>query len=266
LSPCHLVIFSLTLAVGCDLPLPGRPDRKDRPVPADEVLSFDRLFGENCAGCHGADGKLGPAPPLNDALFRALVPEKTVESVVSSGRPGTLMPAFAQAQGGTLTADQVRVLVLEIKGIPYRIVKKCEGEARKVEVVRDANGPAPKWGLPGPAPGGAPPYPAGDRSGDAGRGRKVFARACANCHGEHGQGTKGGDSPVGAVNDPAFLALVSDQALRRLAITGRPDLGMPNFASDNGRNPDFKPLTSEEITDLVALLASWRHGETAPGK
>ena len=41
---------------------------------------------------------------------------------------------------------------------------------------------------------------------------------------------------VGAINDPAFLALISDQALRRYAITGRPDLGMPAY--DGKARPD----------------------------
>jgi hypothetical protein len=50
---------------------------------------------------------------------------------------------------------------------------------------------------------------------------------------------------------------MSDQMLRRIIITGRPDLGMPSFADDMGRT-DYKPLSSEEIDDLVSLLASWR--------
>ena len=53
---------------------------------------------------------------------------------------------------------------------------------------------------------------------------------------------------------PAFLALISDQASRRIIITGRPDLGMPNYAETDGRPEDFQPLTSAEIDDLVALL------------
>ena len=61
-----------------------------------------------------------------------------------------------------------------------------------------------------------------------------------------------------AINDPAMLTLFSDQALRRIVITGRPDLGMPNFSDDTGRSGDFAPLSSDEIADLVALLASWR--------
>ena len=57
----------------------------------------------------------------------------------------------------------------------------------------------------------------------------------------------------GAINDPAFLALVSEQVLRRFVITGRSDLGMPNCAEGEGR-----PLTAPEINDLVALMMSWK--------
>ena len=53
---------------------------------------------------------------------------------------------------------------------------------------------------------------------------------------------------------------------RRYAITGRPDLGMPAFDGKDGRPPDFRPLNSAEINDLVALLAYWRLGGQANGK
>ena len=74
---------------------------------------------------------------------------------------------------------------------------------------------------------------------------------------------------AGAINDVAFLALTSDQTLRRIIITGRPDLKMPDYASRDGRAKDFAPLTSAEIDDLVALLAQWRSAEedmTAPAQ
>ena len=222
-------------AAGCDLP--GRPRTGDQYVPPQKERAFHVLYRQNCAGCHGADGKLGPAPPLNDKLFLALIPVPELHRVIREGRPGTLMPAFATARGGPLTAAQVTVLADGIKS---------------------------RWGSVEPAPRGAPPYqrvPARLESAGAGskeEGLGVFARACASCHGDQGQGGRYGDRTVGAVNDPDFLALLSDQALRRCVITGRPDLGMPGYADPAGRPDGFEPLTDQDVTNLVALLASWR--------
>src|SRR5262249_26072503 len=145
-------------AAGCDLP--GRPNPAERPVPADQVVEFAALYKQNCAGCHGADGQLGPAPPLNDPLFLALVPDAVLEQVVTEGRPGTPVPAVARARGGSLTDAQVKVL---------------------------AGGLKPRWGAAGQTTDGAPPYLASGGS-SSGRGAEVFAQACAGCHGENGRG------------------------------------------------------------------------------
>jgi cytochrome c oxidase cbb3-type subunit 3 len=263
LSPCYLVTLSLALLTGCDVS--GRPDPADRPVPANEVLAFSVLYGQNCAGCHGAHGTLGPAPPLNDPLFRAIVPEEELNNVLTKGREKTLMPAFANENGGPLTAAQIQVLVKEIKGVPYKIVAKLpDGQT----IVREIS---PQWGLPGRPPKSAPGYLAQAAGAedtviaDKDRSVKLFARACAICHGDLGRGMRNGEETVRTINDPVFLSLISDQALRRYVITGRPDLNMPSFAEARPGDPKFRPLTDHEVSDLVALLASWRrdHGTRA---
>ena len=43
----------------------------------------------------------------------------------------------------------------------------------------------------------------------------------------------------GAINAPAFLALISDQALRRIIITGRPDLGHAELRRQEGARLTF---------------------------
>ena len=79
------------------------------------MLDFATLYARNCAGCHGADGQFGPAPPLNDPLFLAIVPDPVLSMVVDEGRPGTPMPAFSRRHGGPLTDEQVRALAEGIK-------------------------------------------------------------------------------------------------------------------------------------------------------
>src|SRR5205823_5484984 len=70
------------------------------------------------------DGKNGPAPPLNDPLFLAIVPDNVLRELVAHGRKDTLMPGFggrqptallqagkAVIQQGSLTKEQADVLV-----------------------------------------------------------------------------------------------------------------------------------------------------------
>ena len=160
----RLCLLFLVLAPGCDLR--GKPRLADKPVSADKIVDFDRLYRQNCAGCHGADGKLGPAPPLNDPVFLSIVPDSVLLDVISGGRPGTPMPAFATAQGGPLTDAQVKAMAAGIK---------------------------PRWGSAQASHGSIPPYVAakGGGAADNSRGARVFARACAPCHGSvQGEGGK----------------------------------------------------------------------------
>jgi mono/diheme cytochrome c family protein len=112
--------------------------------------------------------------------------------------------------------------------------------------------------LPEPPP---PPYRS-EGVGSLGRGAEDFKQACAGCHGPDGQGIFRNGRLERRLNDPVFLALTSDQVLRRYIITGRPEpgIGMPDYAGKAGRPPAFRPLTSQQIADVVALLASWRQG------
>jgi cytochrome c oxidase cbb3-type subunit 3 len=221
------ILLLAPLAAGCTKP--GASRSEGRPVRSDRVLDFATLYGRNCAGCHGADGQYGPAPPLNDPLFLAIVPDTVLSMIVAEGRPGTPMPAFSRESGGPLTDVQVQALAA---GIKSRWKAGAQKEPPVAYAASEGHGKA-----------------------DPSRGRRVFARACASCHGEEGLG---GEGKVGPIHDPAFLALISDQAIRRTIITGRRDLGMPDFAGKDGRADDFRPLTPAEVADLVELVADWR--------
>jgi len=258
----RLLVLICLLPVGCSFP--GQPNPANRPIPADQIVDFKVLYGQNCAGCHGAGGNLGPAPPLRDAIFQAIVPKEELETILTKGRQNTLMPAFSNENGGTLTSTQIQVLVHEIKGIPYRIISTQDGNLSKTVVMADENGISPTWGLSSDPPRGVPPYWAPSTSANGGEtgnvlaGAKVYARSCVTCHGDNGRGITKGNATIHTINDSVVLNLISDQGLRRYAITGRPDLGMPNFAEPRPGNPHFKVLTDQDVTDVVALLASWR--------
>src|SRR5881409_1092038 len=102
------------LSASCDR-LPGKPDEAARWKRPAEVVAFDQLYAGNCSGCHGADGRLGPARPLNDPLYLALMNDDTLRQVIAQGVPKTAMPGFVQQQGGNLTDEQIKVVVQGIR-------------------------------------------------------------------------------------------------------------------------------------------------------
>ena len=65
---------------------------------------------------------------------------------------------------------------------------------------------------------------------------------------------KSGAGKVGSIVDGSYLALVSDQGLRTTVIVGVPDLGAPDWR----RNVPGRPLTDQEISDVVAWLVAQR--------
>ena len=155
------------------------------------------------------------------------------------------MPAFATAKGGQLTAEQVKVLA-EASSRAGDRSSPPRAERRRICSTRsqpDGARPESRRGHRRCSRGPVPPATA------------TTARAKA-----------ANDGLAGAINDPDFLALISDQALRRYVITGRPDLGMPDYADPTGRPEGFKPLTVQDVTNVVALLAAWRRGGSADGK
>ena len=106
-----------------------------------------------------------------------------------------------------------------------------------------------RWRKSDPATTNAPPY-ATTSQGDAKAGEQFFNIACVPCHQKTDE----------RITSSTYLALVSDQALRTITIAGRPDLGQPNW--QNVR--EGGPLTSEDVTNVVAYLASLR--SATPGQ
>ena len=95
--------------------LSGKPAPGPEVPRPDSVLDPVVLYSQNCAGCHGADGRKGPAMDLSDPVYLAIVDDDTLRSTISKGRPGTAMSAFAQKEGGMLTDEQVNAIIRGIR-------------------------------------------------------------------------------------------------------------------------------------------------------
>ena len=222
------VALLTTMACGTRGRAPGRPRADSQVVPPTKIVDFNLLYSRNCAGCHGANGKGGAAIGLADPVYLAIADDATIRRVTADGVPGTAMPAFAQHSGGMLTVDQINVIV---------------------------GGMRARWAKPDALGGvAAPPY-AAQAPGDSTRGAAAFAIYCSSCHGADGHGGKRASSIV----DSSYLALVSDQNLRTTVITGRPELGAPDWRGD----VPGRPMSPEDVSNVVAWLVAQRLQITA---
>jgi len=213
---------------------PAKPEQAvQRP---DQVSNFEILYQQNCAACHGENGKSGVAISLANPVYLAVAGADMIEKAAANGVPGTLMPAFAKSQGGMLTDQQIAILV---------------------------QGMESAWAKPATVQGvSLPPY-AGSSTRDSTQGQQAFTTYCAGCHGSDGTGLKRKQASNGSLVDPAYLALISDQGLRSLIIAGQPEDGMPDWRSDMA-SAGSRAMTDKEISDIVAWLAS--HRVATPGQ
>jgi cytochrome c oxidase cbb3-type subunit 3 len=216
LSP--LLILGAILLTSC-----GKPPIDEEVLAPSEVMDFDTLYSDNCAACHGENGRGGAAIALANPVYLSLAEDRTIRNVIANGVPGTAMPAFAESAGGLLTNQQIDVIVQQIRA---------------------------KWSKPGILDGANPPAYAAKSEGDRERGDTAYKIYCESCHGPNGHGGPKGS----AITNDSFLALVSDQGLRTIVITGRPELGAPDWRG----NVPGKPMPDQDVTDVVAWLASRR--------
>jgi mono/diheme cytochrome c family protein len=217
-----LLAAALLACVGCGN-LPGRPTPDSIVTDPDKITDFNLLFKSNCSGCHGAEGKGGAALSITDPVYLAIADDVLLRKVITNGITGTSMAAFAKSAGGMLTEKQVEILV---RGLREHYAK------------------------PDALAGVTVPSYTASEAGDPSRGATVYGTFCASCHGPDGKG----GSKASSIVDGTFLALLTNQELRTLVIVGRSDLGAPDWRN----NVPGKPMSSQEISDVVAWLSAQR--------
>jgi cytochrome c oxidase cbb3-type subunit 3 len=217
----HLVIASLSAFALCGCSgVSKRPSTIEVPIVPSDILDFKILFAQNCSGCHGAEGKGGAAIALADPVYLAVADDAVVRRAAVNGIARTAMPAFAQSAGGMLTSKQIDVIVSGIRE---------------------------RWSKPDALQGASPPPYSSSELGNPSRGSEVYVNYCSSCHGAGGE-------KASSIVDGSFLALLNDQELRTLVIVGRPELGAPDWRG----NVPGKPMSTQDVSDVVAWLASQR--------
>ena len=219
----------LILAAGCDR-LPGKPNPEERWKPATEVTDFSQLYALNCCRLSRCRWTPGSGAAVERSSLSGPGQRRHTARSNRARSAGHERAAFAQQAGGSLTDKQIDVLV--------------EGMRSRWGKAENFNNVAfPPYSLQDAIAKGSAP-------GDSQRGAAAYQTYCAQCHGKDGSGGPKG----GSVIDPAYLALISDQALRTAVIVGRSDLGMPDWRA----NISGRAMSPQEISDVVAWLASHR--------
>jgi cytochrome c oxidase cbb3-type subunit 3 len=229
LSALTIVAAVLGILTGaCGAP-PGQPRAGSIELAPNDVVEFDALYADNCAACHGPNGRGGAAIALANPVYLAIVDDESMRASIAGGVRSTSMPAFAQRAGGMLTEKQLDALVGGIRS---------------------------RWSRPGALTGANPPSYKATSAGDVHRGGAAYQTFCQSCHGSDGQGGAKGS----AITNDSFLALTSDQGLRTIVIAGRPELSAPDWRGYVAGHP----MSDQEVTDVVSWLAS--HRVATPGQ
>ncbi|HEX2239817.1 MAG TPA: c-type cytochrome [Actinomycetota bacterium] len=120
------------------------------------------------------------APPLNNVFTRW--DEEVIRFTIERGRPGTPMPAWGVAFGGSMTPLMVSDVILWLKSLPGNqgpppaLSEQCDPPEEEA-----AAGATP---TPGPSPS---PQPLPAQCG-----QEIFEARCMVCHGPQGQGKEAG--------------------------------------------------------------------------
>jgi cytochrome c oxidase cbb3-type subunit III len=210
LIPIALLLGSL----GCERKI-GAPNDQEELMRPENVASFDRLYKQNCSACHGESGSGGPALDLANPKYQALVDDASLKRWITTGMPGTQMPAFGEPAGGFLTPQQVDVLVAGMRT---------------------------RWNHKDQSAADMPPY-SSSAVGNIEHGQDVFRVSCTSCHQQEQQ----------KITDASYLSLVSDQSLRTIVIAGRLDLGHPDWKQVRPGQPLTDQDVSDVIAYLHSL-------------
>lgn len=193
---------------------------------ADREFASDgaTLYGTFCAACHGPSGEgmrypgMTAFPAVANRDFLAVASDSFMAATIQKGRVGRRMAAWGPGGGGLQNTD----------------IDKLVGHLRHLGggVAAEADTKPPHW-----------------VRGDTGRGRALFASACASCHGAAGEG---GEGP--ALANPNLLETATDTYLFETVRRGRSGTSMLGFEKGSTTQ---RALSPGEMEDIVTFIRTW---------
>ena len=204
----------------------------------DFATDGESLFGVFCAACHGPGGQgrqfptlASTFPAIGEPEFLAIADDPFLRKTLMNGRPGRRMPAWGTKDGG-LRPEEIDALIAYLRSL--------QPVPPTMEAVEAA--------------------PVDKQTGDA-----LFAKLCAPCHGEAGQGSAVAP-PLAAVDNPVTRA--GDDS----RIYGTLSVGVAGTAMGSFRQLDAGQLhsliaTVRALPPVEAKRTGWapRLGEAARG-
>ena len=196
--------------------LPASAQIRNAPLTREDIQRAASNYARYCALCHGADREGNAAdfaPSLRSQSLMSTIPLNFLASSVAFGRPDTPMAAYLNEMGGPLNMRDIFTLAIWLK---------FESKTETIALPED--------------PVAGDPY----------SGARLYARECAECHGQKGDGVT-----APALGNPAFLAFATDAYIRYAIEKGRDGTEMQAFGH---------VLSSEQLDDLTTYIRSLASG------
>lgn len=224
----------------------------------------ERIYHQYCSVCHGERGDglsmaryaLDPPPAdfTSPETRRRLSRSHMLETLRKGARSAQGAPTAMVAWTTQLDPAQIEAVV------DYVIVRFMEGRPAPEEAVDPADHRHAHHDHSG-AGVAAPDIPYG-LSGDAERGKPLYRRNCAGCHGAEGDGRGGAPLPAGVqprnFSSPDFKAFATGYSLYSAIARGNPH--MPAWEQRLGRQ-QIADVAAYVLDRFVGREPAGEHGE-----
>jgi mono/diheme cytochrome c family protein len=179
----------------------------------------DLRFHYLCSRCHGEHGEGGTGPAILNPGFQSLASNRFLYETISRGRMHTAMFGWStQVQGaGRLDPGAIADIIAFMRGYA----------GSEQEYIYQGSNP-----------------------GSSTSGKGLFAKNCARCHGESGEGIK-----APALHNQEFLNAASNGYVLATITIGRKGTRMPSWGTGS---EEYPALSQAERRDIVAYIRSWQ--------